>query len=173
MNTEDREQIQIREQRQERVRDREREQNQETEKQKPKTKIKIAKSGEMIEQAQFRVVMNADANAGLDEYVEILNTGFQGGKVTKSDIANYVFARLKGLLSDNDQKVIQNSCFDDKEALRSLAKGENELPESVKKAIREAYGLTEVQKKRPTKNFQEAIADKGQDHGAIAKPVES
>ncbi len=131
---------------------------------KPKNKVKVLKNGEIIEQEQFRVVINKDANAALEDFVAKVNAGFQGGQAARSDIANYVLSRLTTLLGDADIKVIQNSCFDDKEALASLSKSEDELPDVVKKAIREAYGLMEHQKKRTARSSQELSTDKSVDN---------
>ena len=131
---------------------------------KPKNKVKVMKNGEIIEQEQFRVVINKDANAALEDFVAKVNVGFQGGQAARSDIANYVLSRLTTLLGDADIKVIQNSCFDDKEALASLSKSEDELPDVVKKAIREAYGLMEHQKKRTARSSQELSTDKSVDN---------
>jgi hypothetical protein len=122
---------------------------------KPKTKTKLGKSGEVIEQEQFRVVMNKEANAGLEDFLAKVNEGFEGGTASRSDVTNYVFTRLKTLLSESDIRAIQGACFDDKEALVSLGKSEKDLPESVRKAIREAYGLLEKDKKRSVKLSQE------------------
>lgn len=131
---------------------------------KSKNKVKVMKNGEVVEQEQFRVVINKDANAALEDFVTKVNSGFEGGQAVRSDIANYVLVRLRTLLDDADVKAIQNNCFDDKEALASLSKSENELPDVVKKAIREAYGLMEHQKKRTAKSTQELSTDKPVDN---------
>jgi hypothetical protein len=103
---------------------------------------KFAKDKKNDEQGQFRVVVNKTANMALEEFVAKVNVDFTGGKIQKSDVANYVFIRLKNLLADSDIRAIQGECFDDKAALLMLGKSEKDLPEPLKKAIREAYGLS-------------------------------
>ena len=120
-----------------------------------KKKVKSEKAGEVIEQEQFRLVLNKDTNTVLEEFVEKVNKDFRGGTATKSIVANYVFQNLKNFLSDSDIKAIHHKCFDDKEALLALGKSEKGIPEAVKKAIREAYGLLEKDKKRSSKALSE------------------
>lgn len=129
-----------------------------------KKKIKVEKTGEVNEQEQFRVVLNKDTNAALEEFVEKVNKDFRGGIATKSIVANYVFQNLKNFLSDSDIKAIHHKCFDDKEALLALGKSEQGIPEAVKKAIREAYGLLEKDKKRSSKMSNELSTESSVDN---------
>lgn len=135
-------------------------------KKKLKGKIEIDNNGELIKQEQFRVVLKKDTNIAVENFVEILNKDFIGGKTSKSEVANYVLLNLKRLLSVSDIKVIQNNCFDEKEVLYSLSKSECELPESVKIAIREAYGLLDKNKKRVLKQAQDLSTGKAVDNNS-------
>ena len=120
-----------------------------------KRKVSIDEVGKTVKQEQFRVVLKKDANMAAENFVESLNKEFIGGKTSKSEITNYVLLNLNRLLSDADIKVIQNNCFNEKEVLHSLSKSEDDLPESVKIAIREVYGLLDKTKKRLTKQTQD------------------
>lgn len=120
--------------------------------------------GESAEQEQFRLVLNKEANAFLEEFVSKVNKDFRGGKATKSEVANYIFANLKSLVSESDIKAIQSNCFDEREALLSLGKGEQNIPEVLKKAVREAYGLSEKDKKRTARVQQELSTEKSVDN---------
>ena len=112
---------------------------------------KLAKDEKNGEQGSYRVSVSKEANAVLEEVLAKVNSGFVGGKVQKSDLANYVFMRLKDLIDDDAIKTLQAECFDDREALWKLSKNELEIPAALKKAIREAYGLSELPRKRSGK----------------------
>ena len=76
------------------------------------------------------------------------------GIITKSDLANFIFQNLENLLSDADYKKIRSLHFDDKKVLNDLLRksdSANDLPEEIKRAIREHYGLAEKDKKRSSK----------------------
>jgi hypothetical protein len=103
---------------------------------------KLAKKQKVDGLEQFRVVVSKAANTALEDLVAKVNGDFVGGKVQKSDVANYVFMRLKNLLADSDIRAIQGECFDDKAALMTLGKSDKDVPDSVRKAIREVYGLS-------------------------------
>ncbi|MDZ4661261.1 MAG: hypothetical protein SGJ18_06530 [Pseudomonadota bacterium] len=129
-------------------------------------KIKGSKENERMKQEQFRVVLDKEANTSLEDYMATVNTGFIGGKANKSEVANYILARIKTLLSESDIKAIRNNCFDDKEALASLSKSEQDLPDIVKKAIREAYGLSESSKKKFVKPILELSTNRTVDNSS-------
>lgn len=97
---------------------------------------------------QFRVVIQPDANKNLEEIVQRVNEGFDGGEVTKSDIANYIFLQLQRLISESGIKAIRMHYFDEKKCLASILRNENELPEELRKAIRIHYGLLNKEKKK-------------------------
>ncbi len=100
---------------------------------------------------QFRVVITDESNAAIEEVARKVNEGFGAGAVSKSDIANYVFLNLSKSVSDADIKALRAIHFDDKKVLGTLLRGESELPDDLKKAIRAHYGISEKEKKRPSK----------------------
>ena len=112
---------------------------------------KLAKDEKNGDQESYRVSVSKEANAVLEEVLAKVNSGFIGGKVQKSDLANYVFMRLKDLIDDDAIKTLQAECFDDREALWKLSKNDQEIPADLKKAIRQAYGLIESPRKRSGK----------------------
>lgn len=117
---------------------------------KPKSKNTDLQTSSVIAENrdQFRVVICADANKALEELVLNVNLGFDGGSVTKSDIANYVFQNLNKLISEADIRNIKSIHFDEKKVLGSLLRGEHDLPEDLRKAIRTHFGLNEKEKKK-------------------------
>jgi hypothetical protein len=102
-------------------------------------------------QEQYRVVISKEANWALEEVTRKVNLEFNAGLVTKSDVANYFLADFKKLISDSDVRAIRSLHFDEKKVLNSILKKEDELPEEIKRAIRDHYGLVESPKKRGPK----------------------
>lgn len=99
-------------------------------------------------QEQFRVVIAKEANDCLESIVKKVNHGLEDGAVNRSGIANYVFQNLSRLLTDADLKSLRAQHFDERKALGSILKSNDELPEEVKKALRDYYGISEIGKKR-------------------------
>ena len=85
--------------------------------------------------------------------------GFDAGSVNKSDIANWLIANAASMFGDSDVKAIQKLHFDERKILGALlrdSRDDDKLPESLKKAIREHYGLTEGAKRRsPEKGLRD------------------
>jgi len=129
---------------------------------------KLAKESKSEDQESYRVSVSKEANVILEEVLAKVNSGFFGGKVHKSDLANYVFMRLKDLIDDDDIQNIQSECFDDREALWKLSKNDQEIPADLKKAIRQAYGLIQSPRKRSGKLNSELSTPKNVDKLKLA-----
>jgi hypothetical protein len=102
-------------------------------------------------QEQYRVVINKEASEGLEKMLAKVTDGFDAGSVNKSDVANWLIQNAANSFSDSDVKAIQKLHFDERKILGAIlkdSKSENKIPESVKKAIREHFGLTEGTKRR-------------------------
>lgn len=108
---------------------------------------------------QFRVVITPEANAQLEKSVAKACQGFDGGAVTRTDIANYVFCNLAKLLSDADYKALRALHFDEKKVLSTILKSESELPEELRKALREHFGVGEPSKKRALRAMPDLSAE--------------
>lgn len=103
---------------------------------------------------QNRVVINKDANLCLEKIVKKANKGFDAGIITKSDLANFVFQNLENFISESDYKKIRSLHFDDKKVLNDLLRKTevaSDLPEEIKRVLREHYGLFEKDKKKSFK----------------------
>ncbi len=136
-----------------------------------KKKNKLAKNNEASVQDQFRVVIDKDANSFLDEFSRKVGDGFEAGTITKSDIANYVFKNLDKYLSESDIKAIRALHFDERKVLSSMLKKaseQNEIPEEIKKAIREHYGVVDREKKRVSKTHSDLSTEKNVDKTGAA-----
>lgn len=105
---------------------------------------------------QFRVVITRFANAGLESAVTKINSGFEGGVVSRSDIANFLFTNLERLMSESDIKILRSQHFDEKKVLQSMLKSEGDLPEDVRRVLREHFGVSDSGKKRVVRVSSEA-----------------
>ena len=47
---------------------------------------------------QFRVVINREANEAIEAFIAEVASGSESSRISKSDVANYVFCRLGKLL---------------------------------------------------------------------------
>ena len=101
----------------------------------------------------FRVVITDEANKALEEIVAKVGVGFDAGTITKSDVANFVFQNITKYFSDADTKALRSLHFDDKKVLSTILKSDSDLPEELKKAIRQHYGVSEKEKKKPAKSL--------------------
>jgi hypothetical protein len=85
----------------------------------------------------------------------MVSNDFDAGEITKSDIATWVIMSAAQTFSEAEIKLVRQLHFDERKILASILKdsrSENKLPESVKRAIREHYGLTEPNRKRAHKD---------------------
>jgi len=102
-------------------------------------------------QEQYRVVINKEASECLEKMLAKVTEGFDAGSVNKSDVANWLVLNAASAFGDSDVKALQKLHFDERKILGAIlkdSKNENKIPESVKKAIREHFGLTEGTKRR-------------------------
>ncbi len=97
-------------------------------------------------EGQFRVVITKEANDSLQAATDKIGVHCA---VSRSDLANYVFLNLGRLLVEADVKALRALHFDEKKMLTALARSDDELPEGIRRAIREHYGVVEKEKKRP------------------------
>ncbi len=111
----------------------------------------------------FRVIINKESNDILGELVRRANEDFDGGEISKSDIANLLILNHGKSFSEYDIKTLRHIHFDEKKVLRSLLKKageEGDLPAEIKRALREHLGLTESNKKRFSKNQNDLSTEK-------------
>ncbi|MCB9072287.1 MAG: hypothetical protein H6623_01600 [Bdellovibrionaceae bacterium] len=104
---------------------------------------------------QFRVVLNKDANEALEEITNLINKDFEHGEINKSDIANWVLAKVKSKISTQEIEQIKEDNFDESKVLANLLKNaksdKNSLPEDVLLALKNHVGLAKGRSKKPSK----------------------
>ncbi|MDZ4660168.1 MAG: hypothetical protein SGJ18_00980 [Pseudomonadota bacterium] len=120
---------------------------------------------------QFRVYVNQEACAVLETMAKRANEGFDGGEITRHDVATHVVIANSKSFSDSDIKSLRNLNFNERKMLHALLRNsgaKGELPEEIKKALREHYGITEKEKKRSSKNHIELSTEKIGDNSTAA-----
>jgi hypothetical protein len=104
----------------------------------------------------------------LESVVDRVADGFSAGAVTKSDVANYIFQNIQKFFLDSDLKNLRSQHFDDKKVLGTILRGESDLPEDLKKAIRMHYGITDKDKKKNPKIAEDLSTGMSVDKSKIA-----
>ena len=111
---------------------------------------------------QFRVVINREANEGLERFVETLAAGSESSKISKSDLANYVFCRLEKFLGATEIAEIRSIFFDAKKALEGILKGANgsdELPDELRQALLKHCGIKAATKEKRARKSTSSNVD--------------
>jgi len=110
---------------------------------------------------QFRVVINRESNEALEKFVETLADGSESSKISKSDLANYVFCRIERFLGATEISEIRSIFFDAKKALESILKeanGSDELPDELRQALLKHCGIkANTKEKRPRKSTSSTV----------------
>jgi hypothetical protein len=136
------------------------------------------KKRKTTDEDQYRVVISGETNGVLEKLVEQVNNGFDGGDVTKSDIAQWIFINTSKSFSEADVRTIRSLHFDESKMLRTLLvnKGSDaHLPEDIRRAIRSHFGVSEQPKKRSVPQRMESSSRKDSSTDAQAAsndPVE-
>jgi hypothetical protein len=115
------------------------------------------KKGKQIEEEQYRLVINKEMNDILESLVFRTNDGFEGGEVSKSELANLLLQNAAKDFGDSEIRILRSRSFDEKKILRAILRksgDEGEIPENLKKLIREYYGLDSKERKTSKKLAQ-------------------
>ncbi len=119
-------------------------------------------------QEQYRIVITKEANECLEVVAAKVNKGFEAGTVNRSDVAIYVFQNLSKLLTESDIKAMRSLHFDEKKVLGSILKSDEDLPEEIRRVLREHYGVNDKEKKRSVRSAQELSTERGVDNSSVA-----
>ena len=87
----------------------------------------------------YRVSINKQAADSLDSMIAKANNGFEGGQITKSDIANRIVVEAAKAFSEADVKALRSIHFDERRMLQALLSDSvkaEDLPEEIKGALR-------------------------------------
>ena len=134
-------------------------------------KINLSKKRKQNTEEQYRVIITKEVNEGLEALVKRTNEDYLGGEVTKSDIANSLLLGSIKSFSENDIKQLRNRFFDEKKMLRAILRDSSEtseIPEDIRKAIREHFGINEGRKKSSSKAQNDLSTSSNVDNGQVA-----
>ena len=123
------------------------------------------------EEEQYRLIINKETNDLLESLVGRTNDGFVGGEVSKSDVASLLIQNAAKDFDESDIRSLRSRYFDEKKILRAILRksgDDGELPEILKKVIREQFGLSEGSKKKTAKNSNDLSTSKIVDNNSAA-----
>jgi hypothetical protein len=118
---------------------------------------------------QYRVVISKETNDALEEMVKRASEGFDGGEIAKSDVVNLVVVNYVKSFSESDIKALRNLHFNERRMLKALLRkggGEGELPEEIKRAVREYCGMVEPGKRRASRSQAEPPVERNSDNSS-------
>ena len=98
-----------------------------------------------------RITISKSAEEVLTAIMEPVNDGFEGGKVNRSQITNWILLRFCEDYSDVEIKEIRAENIDEVAALEAIlrrAKKSGKMPPELKALLHKQLGLEEVPKKR-------------------------
>jgi hypothetical protein len=107
-----------------------------------------------------RITVSKQAERALSAVVEKINDGFSGGKVNRTQVANWILARFDETLTEAEIKEIRMEYFDEVAMLESIlrqAKESGKVPTEFKGLLQKHLGMDEGPKKRPKKALTEDI----------------
>jgi len=119
-------------------------------------------------QDQHRIVIAKEANHSIDQLVKNINSGFDAGAVSKSDVANYLLMNLSRLIVESDIRAIRAQHFDAKKVLATFLKSSEELPEEIQRVLKASCGILDTTKKRSTKGADDLSTFPSVDNSKIA-----
>ena len=112
---------------------------------------------------QFRIVINKEGNEALEMMTKRANEGFEGGEISKSAVAELILLNAVKTFSEAEIKNLRSMNFDEQKMLGALLRKSREdgtLPDEIRKALRDHFGLNEQNKKRQPKNQHDMLSEK-------------
>ncbi len=121
--------------------------------------VKESKKDKNTENNIVRIFVSKESEASLNDITAEVNQGFDAGRVTRSDIANFILLQFKENLNDTDIQRIRTKYFSvvaQMEAILKKIKNGEKVPQNVMDAISESYlGLA-----APAKKSKKPLIDK-------------
>lgn len=107
-----------------------------------------------------RITISKQAERALVAVVERVNEGFVGGKVNRTEVANWYLIRASEALTDAEIKEIRMEYFDEVamlEAILRQAKESGRVPTEFKGLLQKQLGMDEPTRKRARRNLTDDI----------------
>jgi len=109
----------------------------------------------------YRITVSKDAENALAEILDKVNSGFEGGKVSRTQMANWVILKFRDVLSSAQVREIRLQHineFDYLEAIFRKAKREGKIPTELKAFMNRELSLEETTTKRK-RGLQEGVTN--------------
>jgi hypothetical protein len=119
-----------------------------------------------------RITVSRGAERALTSIVDRVNEGFAGGRVNRTQVANWVLSRFSEQLDDAAIKEIRMEHFDEVAVLESIlrqAKESGRVPTEFKCLLQKQLGMDEAPKKTSRKALTKSfINDENKESGELA-----
>lgn len=118
------------------------------------------KNKEQKTEELHRITISRGAERALTSIVDRVNDGFAGGKVNRTQIANWVLLRFSEGLDDATIKEIRLEHFDEVAVLESILRQAKEcgrVPTEFKGLLQKQFGMDEAPRKKPKKVLTENV----------------
>ena len=120
-------------------------------------------TAEQKSEEMHRITVSKQAERALVGIVERVNDGFDGGRVNRTQIANWVLIRFSDELGESEIREIRTEHFDEIaqfETILKKAKELGKLPPEFKSLLQKQFGMEEQTKKLARKTLTKtAIID--------------
>lgn len=124
------------------------------------SELENTKNRETKAEDSLRLTVSRVADRALHMIVEKVNDGFTGGRVNRSQMANWILAKFYENLSEADIRSIRADHYDAVAALESAfrrAKENGVVPDELRLLLQKNEGLDESPKKKGKKTLPENI----------------
>lgn len=98
-----------------------------------------------------RITVSKAAEEALSAIMERVNDGFDGGKINRMQVANWIILRFSDSYGDSEIKDIRAENFDEVAVLEAIlrrAKKSGKVPMEIKALLQKQLGFEEPPKKR-------------------------
>lgn len=105
---------------------------------------------EKVDQEILRITVNKNAERALVAVVDQVNEGYVGGKVNRTQVANWILLRFQESLNDAVVKEVRMEYFDEVAMLESIlrqAKESGKVPSEFKSLLQRQIASEELPKK--------------------------
>lgn len=117
-------------------------------------------TGEQKAEAVLRLSVSQSAERCLVSVMDRVNDGFAGGRVNRTQVANWIFSKFAKDCSDQDIRDIRAEHFDEVAVLESLlrkAKETGSVPSELREILQKELRLDEPGRKKARKTLQSNI----------------
>lgn len=98
-----------------------------------------------------RITVSRDAQGALGNIVDRINDGFIGGRVNRTQMANWILLRFNNELNEAQIKEIRGDHFDEVAMLENIlkqAKETGKMPSDFKSLLQKQFGLDEPTRRK-------------------------